>query len=391
MLKPRAVLCLLALAASAARAQPEGDKLDLKYMYYWDRNGVWNHTPAISLWKSLSRTLSLRWNQEMDLVSGASRRLGMRNIGREGDNQLVLDGISGASKREVRHSEQAALHFAEEGRTATASFYFSQETDYTSYAPAVAASWDFHQRNTTLGAGLELFFDELHPVGPFADLGGTRRLTSGTVSLTQVVTRTSLAALTANLIHSTGVLGHPYNPVILANGSLLLERLPAGKLSAALGAQWIQGFHLAGRLGSLRLESRYYRDTWELASGTADLQWYQYLAGQTYVRLRARGYMQGAAAFYREAYAGDEAYHTADLRYAAFSSLTLGFKLGSTFPDSWLDTPLLPDGWDISYDHGMRDTRGEETRATPFYHYQLFASDEYYLQGTLMAGIRFDL
>lgn len=369
-----------------------GDALDFKYMYYWDRNGVWDHTPALAYLKRLASDWSLKWQLELDAVSGASRRLGLRNVGRQGDNILVLDGISGASRREVRFSQKATVaRHGREGRAAYGSFYTSFEDDYTSLAPSVGGAWDFNARNTTLAGEATLFFDDLEPRGGFTGMGGSRRIAVADLTLTQVLTRFSLAGITVSPILAEGYLGHPYNPVTLANGSLVLENLPDMKSSLAVAGRFIQGYRLGRWLGSARLEARYYRDTWELASGTADFQVYQYVSESAFFRLRARGYAQTPAAFAKERYDGSELYRTADIRFFGFSSLTLGLKIGAAFPASWGDSPALPDRWDLGYDHGIRDTRGEEGTGEPLYHYQLFPEDEYYQQGTFMLGLGFDL
>ncbi|MDQ3001627.1 MAG: DUF3570 domain-containing protein [Fibrobacterota bacterium] len=386
-----AFLCGLAAAPSALSAAETDHGLDVKYMYYWDRNGAWNHTPAFAYIRKIASRWKLQWDQELDAVSGASRRLGLKNIGRLADHDQLLDGVTGASKREVRHSEQATLAYAEEGRTASASFYFSDESDYRSYSPSLSASRDFNDRNTTLGGSAAMFFDEMRPTGPFVGMGGKRSILSLTGTLAQVLTPLNLSGLTVNVIHSSGFLGHPYNPVITADGNMVTENLPDRKTGFSLSGQVIQGFHIGDRLGSVRLEARHYRDDWELVSNTADIHWYQYLLEGTYVRLRARGYRQGAAAFAKHAYDGGELYRTPAIRFYAFSSLTLGLKVGSIFPESWGGYALLPDRWDLSYDHGVRDTKGEDDGITPAYRYQLFPKDEYYMQGTLMAGLAFDL
>jgi uncharacterized protein DUF3570 len=395
MLKPSLALLLCGLAVlppAPAYAADEADQgVDFKYMYYWDRNKVWNHTPAVAFFRKFASVWKFQWDQEVDAVTGASRRLGLRNIGRLGDNDLKLDGITGASRRETRHSEQATLAYADQGRTASASFYFSDENDYRSYSPSVSGSLDFNDRNTTLGGSAALFLDDMHPTGPFTGMGGKRQILSGTVSLAQVLTPLTLGSLTANAIRSTGFLGHPYNPAVTVDGRLFTENLPDAKSSLALSGLIVQGFHLGDRLGSVRLEARHYRDDWELASNTADLQWYQYVAEGAYFRLRARGYHQDAAAFANEAYAGNEIYRTPDIRFYAFTSLTVGLKIGSGFPESWGESGWLPDRWDLGYDHGIRDTKGELGSGKPMYHYQLFPSDQYYVQGTLMVGLGFDL
>jgi hypothetical protein len=386
-----AVIGLAAIRPPAAAASEADNGVNMKYMYYWDRNGVWNHTPALEFFKKIASAWKLQYNQELDAVSGASRRLGLRDIGRLGDHDKELDAVTGASQREVRHSEQAGLTYSDRGRVASGSLYFSDEPDYRSYSPALSGSWDFNGRNTTLGASAAFFFDDFHPFGPFRGLGGRRDIASYSATFAQVLTPLSLIGLTANAIHSAGYLGHMYNPVITESGSAIEENLPRRKNSLALSGQIIQGFHLADRLGSVRLEARYYRDDWELASNTADLQWYQYVTDAAWFRLRARGYAQGAAAFAKDRYDGGELYRTADIRYSRFSSLTVGAQIGSSFPDSWGESALLPDRWDIGYDHGVRDTKGDMDGVHPLYHYQLYGPNEYYIQGTFMAGLAFDL
>ncbi len=372
------------------QASESEQELNFKYMYYWDRNQVWNHTTGIELIKKLSTFWKFGWNQEFDAVSGASRRLGWNKIGILGDNQLKLDGLSGASKREVRHSEQPSFTYANAGHVASAAFYFSDESDYRSYSPSFSGSWDFNERNTTLGGSAAFFFDDLHPLAPFSDLGGKRKITSLSASLAQTLTPLSLISFTFNTIHSSGLLGHPYTPVITVTGNIEVEKLPDLKTSMAFSTKFVQGYHLFDWLGSFQLEGRYYQDDWLLKSETADLHWYQHFGENFYLSLRARGYHQGAAAFAKDSYDGDELYRTPDIRFYEFSSLTLGAQIASVFPESWSTNDWLPDRWNISYDHGMRDTYGDEDGIHPLYHYQLYSPQTYYVQGTFMAGLGFD-
>jgi hypothetical protein len=386
------LLASVTLALPGAPRAAEGDQgVDFKYMYYDDKNGAWNHTPAFSFFRKLASSWKLQYDQDLDYVSGASRRLGLRNIGRLGDHDAGLDAITGASRRETRHSEQASVAYSKEGRVASGSFYFSDENDYTSYSPAIAGSLDFNERNTTLGGTAAVFFDDMHPQGPFKGLGGSRRISAFSANLAQTLSPLTLGTITANLIHSSGFLGHPYDPVITDSGNVLVENLPDRKTAWALSGLLIQGFHLGSKMGSIHLDTRWYADDWKLQSGTADLQWYQYLTDGTYVRLRARGYRQGAAAFARPSYAGNELYRTGDLRYYAFSSLRLGVKIASVFPAGWNESAWLPDRWDLSYDHGLRSTKGDENGVTPAFHAQLFSAEEHYQEKTVMLGLSFDL
>src|SRR5260370_85848 len=97
-----AALCLLAAVPPLAPGGESSDQgVDFKYMYYWDRNGVWNHTPAITYFRKLASLWKFQYDQELDAVTGASRRLGLKNIGRLADNDQNLDAVSGASRREI--------------------------------------------------------------------------------------------------------------------------------------------------------------------------------------------------------------------------------------------------------------------------------------------------
>jgi len=409
----RALLALL-LAAPPGSGEESRDKIDFKYMYYWDKNQVWNHTPSFDWTTFLLWGWSFSWSQEFDVVSGASRRIGADNIGKLGDHGVdatsgasgrkttaqpfanpwhdsAFDAVSGASKRELRTSENPSLTYSHDGKVYTAGIYYSNEPDYTSLSPSLSVSRDFFERNTTLSAAGAWFFDDFHPQGAYQDQGGAKRIRSLTLSVNQVLTPLTMASLTATGIYANGYLGHPYNPVLLDSGYLIEERVPHDKTSWAFAAQVIQGYHVGDALGSFHLEGRHYLDSWGLVSNDADLQWYQHFGGEAYLRLRARGYMQGPTAFYKDRYQGDETYRSSDLRYSRFKSLLLGIKLATPLFESWHDEVLLPDRFDISYDFGIRDTRGDQGTDQPYAHYQLFPHSQYYTEGTLMIGLGFDL
>jgi hypothetical protein len=412
-----ALLCITQISSLftlKAHAEDSKDKVDFKYMYYSDKNDVWNHTPAFDWFTKLSRAWSFQWSQEFDVVSGASRLIGSGNTGKLGDHGVdatsgasqrattgqpfanpwkdsAFDVVSGASKQEFRSSENPSFTYSKQGQVYTAGFYFSDEPDYRSYSPSVSIAHDFNERNTTLSASGAWFFDDFHPQGSFSDQGGGKQIRSLTLSATQILTPLTMVSITANGIYGNGYLGHPYNPVILDSGFVIEEHVPGDKTSWAVAGQLVQGYRVGDYLGSLHLEARHYIDTWALDANDAELQWYQYFGEDAYVRLRARGYTQGAAAFYKDSYDGNELYRSADIRYSKFSSLTLGIKVAAPLFEGWRDSDLLPDHFDLSYDFGIRDTRGDQGTSHPYSHYQLFPHSEYYTEGTFMLGLTFDL
>jgi hypothetical protein len=402
LLKPAGIPARLCTAFAAAAiafaplpctAEGTGSRLDLKYEYFQDKNGVWNHTPAFLFTQALSRVWSLGWEQELDIVTGASRRIGLDKVGQTGDREI--DAVSSASKIERRHSEDPSLTYSDQGRVASASFYSSRENDYISLSPAASVSFDFNERNTTVGASYADFFDTFKPTGAFAGQGGKKRITSLGGTLAQSLTSLTLVGLTATWNRSWGFLGHPYNPPITSDGQMMQEKVPDHKQGGALAGQIVQGFLLGERLGSLNLDYRRYQDSWGLKSGTLDAKLSQYFTETAFLRLRLRYYNQTGTVFAKEFYSGNEVYRTADIRWFPFTTWLVGAKISAAFPEAWGQSAFLPDRWDLKFDYTFRDTRGDkvgqvgpEPRSL---RYQLYNPDESYTQAVIMAGLVFDL
>lgn len=394
-------LLAVPLLAGLAFASDEGDKLDTKFEVFHDRNDVTAMAPVLSLTKAIARNFSIEWEAQLDAVTGASRRWGVKgskqnppldaSTGASGTTSLVshaLDGISGASGKgdwEFREGSKIGLTWTDKkGGVLNGSLYASRENDYQSFSPAVGGSWDFGERNTTISWGASWFFDKMTPYGAWALLGGgTKRVQSYNLGLSQTLTPLSLAGLTATFTRTSGYIGHPYNPVSTVDSGLIAEYLPDRKDALALAAQFIQGFHLGEQLGSLNSEYRWYTDSWNLRSHTLTVRWSQHLTDASVVRLQARVYTQTGAAFARATNQGSELYRTADIRFHPFNSYLLGAKFGSEFPEEW--GVWLPRRWDVSYDHLWRDTKGNPAL------YQLYAADAWYMQGTARAGLSWDL
>ncbi len=402
LLKPspiRARICAavaagaVAFAALPTQAAATGSRLELKHEYFWDKNKVWNQTPAFSLSQALSRVWSLGWEQEFDVVSGASRRIGLEKVGQTGDREI--DAVSSASKVELRHSENPSLTYSNEGTVVSASLYSSREDDYVSLSPAGSVAFDFNERNTTIGASYAEFFDSFEPRGYFAGQGGKKRISSLGGTLAQSITSLTLVGFTATWNRSWGYLGHPYNPPITIDGQMMQEMVPNHKQAGALSAQIVQGFRLADRLGSLNLDYRRYQDSWGLKSGTLDAKLSRYFTETAFIRLRLRYYNQTGALFAKEHYIGNETYRTADIRFFPFTSWLVGAKISAAFPEVWGESAFLPDRWDIKFDYTLRDTRGDKVAQTGSeprsLRYQLYGPEETYTQGVIMVGLVFDL
>jgi hypothetical protein len=230
--------------------------------------------------------------------------------------------------------------------------------------------------------------DDFHPQGEFEGLGGKKGIYSLSVGLFQVLSRYSLVGTTIDYIRGDGYLGHPYLPVILESGALIVEHVPDMRNSIAATTTFIQGYRLAERLGSIHLNLGMYEDDWEMTAQTGEIQWFQYILEEFALRLRVRYYRQTPTGFASPSYQGNELYRSADIRYFRFQSLLYGIKFFGSFPASF--PAGWPDRWNISYDQGIRDTRGELGTNQPTYHFQLFSASEFYREGTFMAGFGYD-
>ncbi|MCB9495863.1 MAG: DUF3570 domain-containing protein [Fibrobacteria bacterium] len=393
-----AFLCIVGLGAGASSAVAgEDDAFETKFEVFHDRNDVTTLAPIFELRKTIARHVALLLEGQVDAVTGASRQWGRSGSG-QGDidgssgASARLDGVSGASANEEGEEEpefrgglRTGLTYSNAGRVLGFSLYGSKENDYRSFSPAINGAWDFAERNTTLSWAASWFFDVNEPQGSWADLGGgSKRVQSYTVGLTQTFTPLTLGGLTANWIRTTGYIGHPYNPVASIDSGLVGESLPERKDALAVSGQLIQGWLLGDKLGSANTEYRWYTDSWDLRSHTLTLRLSQHLTESTVLRLQGRYYTQTGALFAQtDRYLGPEKYRTADIRFHRFSSWLGGVKVSSEFPDEW--PGFAPRRWNLSYDHLVRDTPGNPLL------YQLYPTDAWYQQGTARVGLGWDL
>lgn len=376
----------------ASFANEGGNSLEIKHEYFWDRNDVWAQAPAFSLKKTVLRKWILGWEQEFDVVSGASRRLGSKLVGQSGDQNV--DAVSGASQVELRYSENPSITYSNNGTVASGSVYVSRENDYSSFAPAGSFSYDLFDRNTTVGVSYSHFFDDFHPQKPFDGQGGKKDISSTGITLAQSLTPLTLIGFTGTYVYSNGYLGHPYNPPMTVTGAMMDELVPNEKHASAVAGQVVQGFHLFEKLASINTDVRRYMDSWGLKSSTVDFKYSQYFTDASYIRFRVRYYDQTGTAFAKTLYAGNEVYRTADIRFFPFHSWLAGIKLSVAFPDSWDESTILPDRFDIKYDYLIRNTHGDHLGSETTqrqYLYQLYDPSENYDQGSLMVGLLFNL
>jgi len=381
------VLCL----AGASAGEPG---LSLHYEYFKDANDVYSYTPGFDVIMNLTKNWKASISAEVDGVTGASRTASVTaqdGVTRASKIPTLVDGITGASKFEFRKSQTTHLTYSNAGDVVSLGYYTSTENDYFSSAPMLDVAKDFFDRNTTIGGSVSYYDDKF--VNPDVNLQGSadKNLISTQVSITQSLTPLTLVSGSVQRIHSWGYLSKPYNPVVIKVQnptddeiySLHPEVLPNLKTARVLAASLVQGYtFIPDRLGSLRINYRYYFDDWALKSHTMDAEWSQYLSDGLYLRLRYRYYTQTRAEFIYANYAGTETYLSSDIKYYPFTSRTFGVKLAGQFPDDWTDNIWwIPSAWNVKCDYSVRNTKGDANL------YQFYAPTSNYNQISIMTGV----
>jgi hypothetical protein len=317
------------------------------------------YTPSTDLtvtpWDSLS--VSAGW--EADIVSGASERVKSGPLAR-----TTADVVTGASVKDVRHLGRASLAVKRDATQLVVSGSQSMENDYKSRSLGFAARTDLFQHNTQLELAYARNWDSACDAAHTAQSDPTLRqplddsqgcFQPSATNRSELPIRTDAfqvtwsqalspvfmaqAVYTGQLQH--GFLSDPYRAVVLsAGGQFAQEHHPDNRARQAVALRG--SYFLRPIKGAVRLAVRGYRDTWDVWSGTVELEAEKYLATFLRVRADARFYQQSEALFWSDDYTGGEPAHgprgqyfTGDRELSPFSSWLLGGRvLGSWVADA---------------------------------------------------------
>ena len=211
---------------------------------------------------------------------------------------------------------------------------YSLETDYQSITGNVNASQNFNSDNTTVSLGLNTELDSSFPYGgvptPLTAMSAqfkpvtTRNKTQAgfVVGLTEVVTRNWLMQLN----YSYRVIS-VVDPTSGEPTSTLYENRPNKRQSQSV--YWDNKFDFGPTVTELGL--RYFKDSWGIASKTADISERINLTHSFYIEPNARWYQQSAANFFHDFLVGGQplpTYASSDVRLDKFNAVTYGMKVG---------------------------------------------------------------
>jgi hypothetical protein len=341
---------LLALAARAAAAE-EGGLGDVEavvrvFTEPAPSQAVTVVTPLVAGRADVTRWLSLGVDWNADIVTGATPR-----------TYGAPDAVTGATRfSELRNALGVRAAARTGPLTGEAAYHYSFENDYRSHLLVAGAQLDLAHHATVVAAEYARNFDSVcdlangalaatlrQPLstsaGCFSGHAGLTEeplaIDSAELSLTQALTPRLVTALVGGYQHLDGFQSNPYRRVRLDGGAIeAQESHPRLRDRGSLG---VRARIAATQHAALGLDLRLYRDSWAIESLTAEATWEQlFLDERLRLRVRARGYVQSSASFYRDAGAADSYERagpvgdlfTGDRELAPFADLLVGARLG---------------------------------------------------------------
>jgi hypothetical protein len=205
------------------------------------------------------------------------------------------------------------------------------EEPFRSWHSGLGVRRSFADEATVVSAGVLDVFDWFDRFGIDGHRHGhaDRNGTTGSVSLTQVLTPTTVANVNYGVTVMEGELGNTWNSVPLSTGDRGAEILPARRTRHALVArasQWLPWN------GALRLYYRFYADDWGIVAHSAEGHLMQRLTPELYVGGYYRFHRQSGAYFFTTLANDDGSLRVADSDLAPLDSQTIGGKVVIDLP-----------------------------------------------------------
>lgn len=350
----RTGLCLAAFLA-AAPSSAQVAQVDTAHTVYHEaptRTKMTVYTPGIDLSVTPAEWITIKGGYEADVVSGASVST-KAGPAYQGVNPGV-DVITTASVKDLRHAPHGGVTLRKGDVSYTAQYTYGTENDYKSHSLFFAARTDTFDHNTqfelSYARNFDLVCDRVQAINDQPPRFRAMENSTGCFTGSDDVrTRHTLAidglqgawtqswtpdfatqlAYTAQILN--GFQSNPYRSVILGQGLKAQEHHPETRVRQSLALK--MNIYLRPIKVALRIGGRVYRDTWDITSGTGEIEAERYLFEGFRVALRGRYYRQSGAIFWSDDYTGGDAplgprgqYWTGDRELSPFSSFILGAR-----------------------------------------------------------------
>ncbi len=317
-----AALALPCVAPALAETAPERGSVSLKYLDYLDSQPgaerVRVRAPALGVIAPIGADWAVGGILTSDSISGASPAYHTSALSKLRDQRYAFEA------NVMRYYSSASWTLAGQ---------FSTEDDYVSRGLSLHGTRSSEDKNITWSAGLGVNHDSIDPVNRAVD-HENKRVTMLVLGMTQVLTPHDIVQFNFGYVRGRGYFSDPYK---------VLDSRPRQRDQTTASARW--NHHLPATETTLRLNYRYYRDSFGVRAHTFTLEAVQPLPYGFIVVPLLRLYSQGAARFYVDADPSsapfppnppdDAFYYSEDQRLSAFGARTVGVKLIKQLDADW--------------------------------------------------------
>jgi hypothetical protein len=310
-------------ATSASGATLPEDRAELMFHSY-DGGGVKANGPALLVRKSIADRVSLSAQYYVDAVSNAS-----------------VDVVTTASPfKETRTAWDFGLDTVVRDTTLSFGLNRSREPDYTADTFSMDAAHEVFGGMTTVSLGFTRGKDQVGKKGVAGWIDEATHWQYRT-GLTQILTPGWLMSGNLEIVSDEGYLGSPYR-VARVFGAAVPERNPRTRTGRAVKLRSITDTAALLPRSSVRVEYRYYWDTWAIKAHTFELGGSHYIGESFELDVWLRSYSQTKALFYSDNAQSETLYLSRNRQLGTFGSTSLGARLAYAWGGA-------PKGWDIKF------------------------------------------
>ena len=253
-----------------------------------------------------------------------------------------LDGVTGASrparqsKSDFKKNRGQIIAGVDQGlgdnTRLVASYYFSQEVDYSSQAVVGGLTQELFEKNLTLSIRAQYTMDSVGEITlSGAILNRFKETHQVSLIVTQLLSPSTILRFGGDAMRNQGYLSDPYRKIALPRENnvtlkdTVAERHPGTRFRQAAWGELSQ--HLGELQASIILNYRYYWDDWGVKSHTATLKLNKYITPDWILSPEYRYYVQNEADFGGYAAGNRKAYDLGDYKLSIFSSNNAGLGL----------------------------------------------------------------
>lgn len=289
-----------AVALVATRNWAQTNEANIQFHAFQDARGVTVLTPEGDLTQDFSDRTTLRVNYGVDAISAAS----------DSCARCHRDGVRS-------HRQVAGLSVTRKYGDVklTVGGAYSQENFYRATTGLTSISKDLAKGNTTVAGGFSFSLNQpmLHPLPDREN----QYASNGFVSITQTLSKTTIAQVGYELANISGYQDNPYLRANV-NGALVLGHVPDTRTRQTFSARVRQALPAETYLDA---DFRHYLDDWQITSNMLNVGVSHHFSPQWLLNVGYRRYTQTGAFFYQPEYLGPvPTYYTADFRLEPFDS-----------------------------------------------------------------------